>query len=95
MRLNVVDSALTSSPPDSLARTSVRPSPSARAASSRLRSRWCVGRKITSAMTAAPTPSSAMPIEISVGAASRKPTDNGGSCDGTATTPIRSSLTVM
>ena len=36
-----------------------------------------------------------MPTEINVGAASRSPTDSGGRLDGTATMPIRSSLTVM
>ena len=47
MRLNVCARALTSSPPLSSARTSVRPSPSARAASSSDRSRLRAGRKIS------------------------------------------------
>ena len=46
MRLKVRASELTSSPPPSTARTSVRPCPSAVAASSSARSRLCVGRKI-------------------------------------------------
>ena len=55
MRLNVRASELTSSPPASVARTSVRPSPSARAACSRVRSRLWAGLKINSAVTVAPT----------------------------------------
>ena len=95
MRLNVRASELTSSPPLSTARTSVRPWPSAVAASSSARSRLCVGRKIASAVTAAPTPSSPSANHASVGPTSQTATKTGGASDGTSTVPTSVPLTVI
>ena len=95
MRLNVRASELTSSPPPSAARTSVRPCPSAVAASSSARSRLCVGRKIANAVTAAPTPSMPSANQARVGPTSHTATNVGGASAGTSTVPISVPSTVI
>ena len=85
---NVRASELTSSPPASVARTSARPSPSARAACSRVRSRLWAGRKINSAVTVAPTARMPSPNQVSVGPSSLSATETGGGVAGTATRPV-------
>ena len=74
--------------PASTARTSVRPSPSARAACSSVRSRRCAGLKISSAALAAPIASSTRPTQVSVGPSSRIATKTGGGLIGMTTNPI-------
>ena len=94
IRLNARASSVTSSPPASLARTSVRPSPSARAASSSDAAACASGgrsaaRRRSRRSTSRPTPASA-----SVGP-NRCTATHAGGLGGTATMPTWTPLTTM
>ena len=95
IRLNACASALTSSPPASTARTSVLPSPRARAACSSKRRRLCAGRKINSAAPPAPIARSSRPTHVSVGPSSRRATNTGGGFTGITTNPSCRSATTI